>query len=375
MRRHTLGATLVLVALAIAPLALAQTTTKPKKKGAKPAASASASASAPAPDPTPDTPPPPPTPPADDTANTDAPTKKALPDTPPEKEWDLSDTREDPSKRYYFFGVRYRGDVIPKFVINAFVDGGSTIYSNAVGLELDSRKDGFSTVFNLTLQNYNTGDLLFLQKDKVTTANNYSVVNSSLNAIYAAVDLLWSVPLDSQHHWDFEYGIGVGLGVVFGALHDDWVYGGASGAAGATGPYYDPATNQHFTQCQTVNSDPNGNCTTAAHSNASVAKVGNYSEQAGIVGPKPILFPMINFPDIGIRYKPVKTFEARLGLGFSLTGFWFGISGDYGLEKQEDALAPAKPDKDKTDKPDRTDKPDKSDPKKDTGLVSPRGML
>jgi len=365
MRRHTLGATLVLVALAIAPLALAQTSVPKKKKGAKPAASASASVTAAAPDPTPaPAPPPPPPAAADDTANTDAPTKKALPDTPLDKGWDVNDTREDPSKRYYFFGIRYRGDVIPKFVIDAFVDGGATIYSNAVGLELDSRKDGFSTVFNLTLQNYNTGDLLFLQKDKPQTANNYSVINSSLNAIYAAVDLLWSVPLDSAHHWDFEYGLGVGLGVVFGALHDDWVYGGV----GATGPYYDPTTNQHFQQCPNTTVDPN--CTTAAHSNASVAKVGNYSEQAGIVGPKPILFPMINFPDIGLRYKPVKTFEARLGLGFSLTGFWFGISGDYGLEKQEDALAPAKPDR--TDKPDKTDT---TDSKKDSGLLSPRGML
>ncbi len=348
MRRYSLGATLVLVALAIAPLALAQTT-KPKKKGAKPAASASA----PAPDPTPDpAPAPTPTPAAaDDTANTDAPTKKALPDTPPEKAWDVTDTREDPSKRYYFVGLRYRGDIIPKFLINAFVDGGATVYSNAVGLELDSRKDGFSTVFNLTLQNYNTGDLLFLQKDKPTTANNYSVVNSSLNAIYAAVDLLWSVPLDTAHHWDFEYGIGVGLGVVFGDLRDNWVY-----PAGANGPYYDPVTNQHFQQCPNITVDPN--CNPGAHSNATVNKVANYGEPSGIAGPKPILFPMVNFPDIGLRYKPVKNFEARLGLGFSLTGFWFGISGDYGLEKEEDSTSPTKP-----------------APKKDTGAASTRGML
>jgi hypothetical protein len=363
MRRHTLGATLVLVALAIAPLALAQTTTKPKKKGAKPAASASASVTA---DATPDAaPPPPPPPPPTDAANTDAPTKKALPETPLETTWDLSDTREDPSKRYYYFGLRYRGDVIPKFIINAFVDGGATIFSNAVGVELDSRKDNFSTVFGLTLQNYNTGDLLFLQKDKPQTANNYSVINSSLNAIYASVDLLWSVPLDTEHHWDFEYGLGVGLGVVFGALHDNWVYGGV----GAPGSYYDPTTNQHFQQCPNTTVDPA--CNPVNHSNATVSKVGNYSEESGIAGPKPILFPMINIPQLGLRYKPVKTFEARLGLGFSLTGFWFGISGDYGLEKQEDSM-PSRP-KHKT-KPDAEPEPD-AEPKKDSGTPSLRGML
>ena len=364
MRRHTLCATLVLVALAVAPLALAQTT-KPKKKGAKPAASATATAAAP--DPTPDPAPPPPPPPPTEAADTDASTKKALPETPPEKTWDLSDTREDPSKRYYFFGLRYRGDVIPQFVINAFVDGGSTIYSNAIGVELDSRKDGFSQVFGLTLQNYNTGDLLFLQKDKPQTANNYSVVNSSLNAIYASVDFLWSVPLDTSHHLDFEYGLGVGLGVVFGDLHDDWVYGGV----GAPGSYYDPTTNQHFQQCPNTTVD--GACSPTNHSNATVNKVGNYSEQAGIAGPKPILFPMVNFPQIGLRYKPVKTFEARLGIGFSLTGFWFGISGDYGMEQQDDSTL-TKP----KAKPKAKDKPEPdsdSDPKKDSGTPSTRGML
>jgi hypothetical protein len=366
MRRQSLVATIVLVALAIAPLAVAQTTTtKPKKKGAKPAASASASASVSVDAVATADPAPPPPPPPADTGNTDAPTKKALPDTPLDKTWDVTDTREDPSKRYYFFGLRYRGDVIPKFLINAFVDGGATIYSNLVGLELDSRKDGFSTVFGLELQNYNTGDLLFLQANKPQTANNYSVINSSLNAIYASVDFLWSVPLDTSHHWDFEYGLGVGLGVVFGALHDDWVYGGV----GAPGPYYDPATNQHFQQCPNTTVDPA--CNPVNHSNATVAKVGNYSEQAGIAGPKPILFPMVNFPQLGLRYKPVKNFEARLGLGFSLTGFWFGISGDYGMEKEEDSAAPAP-------KPKHAPQPETDsapDPKKDSGLPTLRGML
>ena len=51
----------------------------------------------------------------------------------------------------------------------------------------------------------------------------------------------------------------------------------------------------------------------------------------------PVLFPHRHFPQLGLRYKPIKQFEARLGLGFSLTGFWFGLSGDYGLEKQPDS--------------------------------------
>jgi hypothetical protein len=358
MKSQKLAASFVLVALAASPLALAQNAAKPKKGTKKPAASASASVSA-APEAAPDPPPPPP-PPPDTTVAADV---KPPPPPPPEKVWDSTDTREDPSKRYYFVGLRYRGDVLPKFLLDAFVDGGKTIYSNAVGVELDSRKDGFSTVFGLMLQNYNTGDMLFLQKGKPQVDNNYSVVNSSLNALYASVDLLWSVPMDTAHHWDFEYGLGVGLGVVFGSLHDNWV------SLNPNGQYYDPVSNQHFSQCPKATNDGTG-CDPNAHTDPTPAKVANYAEPAGIGGPKPILFPMINFPQLGLRYKPVKEFEARLGLGFSLTGFWFGISGDYGLESLEDHKAveghPAHPDRTDGDTP---------EPKKDSGMPTPRGML
>jgi hypothetical protein len=46
---------------------------------------------------------------------------------------------------------------------------------------------------------------------------------------------------------------------------------------------------------------------------------------------------MVNIPQLGLRFKPIKQFEGRLGLGFGLTGFWFGLSGDYGLEQPKDS--------------------------------------
>ena len=249
------------------------------------------------------------------------------PPPPPEHAFDSSITTEDPSKRYFFVGLRYRGDVIPQFVTSLFVDRGATIYSNAIGVELDSRKDGFSQVFALTYQNYDTGNILFLQKNSdPTNAANYSVVHSGLGAIYASVDLLWSTPI--ANHLDFEYGLGVGLGVVFGTLNNNWVY------QSPNGPYSDPRVGS-LAECPSANAA--ASCQTGAHQNATVAKVGNYSEAAGIAGPKPILFPMVNIPQLGLRYKPIKQLEARLGVGFSLTGFWFGISADYGLEQPKDA--------------------------------------
>jgi hypothetical protein len=233
----------------------------------------------------------------------------------------MTDTFEDPTKRYYFIGLRYRGDVIPQFMLNIFVDGGKTIYSNSIGAEIDLRHDNFSLIPAITYTEYGTGDVVFAQKGKdPTDAGNWSVVNSSLKGLYFSADLLWSHPI--APHWDFEYGAGFGLGVIFGTLGDNWVFP-------TTGNQVSPT---NYTACQTITQA--ASCTPQDHQNATTNKVGGYLEPSWANGgSKPNVFPMINFPQLGIRYKPIKQMEARLGVGFSLTGFWFGVSANYGLEK------------------------------------------
>lgn len=347
MKSRRFTATIILVAMAVAPLALAQTP-KPKKKGAKAAASASASASAPAPDAAsasaaaPDTSPPP-TPSA-----SAAPAASELPDTPPLTAPKDTDTLEDPLKAYYFFGARYRGTLIPQFLVNAFAQGGGTFFSNMAALELDIRKDGHSTMPWLAFANYGFGNTLFESNGSNGTgpefAGNWTVVNSSLNAIYAGLDELWSAPLDEAHHWDFEYGFGVGLGIIFGQLKNNWVYGNPNGNLTATGQV--PAgSNGHFSECQTASDAPpqGPGCVPGDHQNASTSKVGGYVEPNWFNhGSIPVIFPNIWVPELGIRWKPIKQFEMRLQTGFSLTGFWFGIHGDYGLEKPPEDNGPSK---------------------------------
>jgi hypothetical protein len=188
--------------------------------------------------------------------------------------------------------------------------------------------------------------MLFLQKGKnPDDPDEYSIVNSGLGAIYLGIDELWSMPI--ADHLDFEYGFGVGIGFVFGSLQNDWVVPSTSTAPGAiratTGAYYQACQSQQ----------EGASCTPPAHMNSTVAKVAGYVEpnwfQGGSV---PVLFPHIAVPQLSLRYKPIKQVESRLSLGFSLTGFWFGLSVDYGLEKRDQADTKEKPkDKDKpTDK-------------------------
>jgi hypothetical protein len=241
---------------------------------------------------------------------------------PPHEEWNSSDVEELPGKTYLFVGARYRGNVIPQFLLNLFVDKGGTIYSNTFGFELDKRKDGFSLIPALSYTEYGTGDILFKEKDSADIAGNYTFVNSSMKAIYGTVDLLWSQKISKN--LDFEYGAGLGLGIVFGSLANNWVYRDPNGPLDG------------FSKCQTEGQGGRGSgCNKADHQNADTAKVGDYTEKSWFSGgSKPVLFPWISFPQVGLRFKPVKQFEGRFGMGFALTGFWFGLSGDYGLEQK-----------------------------------------
>jgi hypothetical protein len=245
---------------------------------------------------------------------------------PPHEEWDMKDVEEKDGKTYLFIGLRYRGALIPKFILNMFVDEGKSVYTNQIGAELDIRKEGFSLIPALTYAELGTGDILFKEKGSKEIAGNYNLVNSSLKVIYATADLLWSTKISKNV--EFEYGAGFGLGVVFGDLVTNWV----KYDTGPNAPLRNDA-GQGFTKCTAVEPAGTG-CNKADHQNSEKDKVNNYVEPSWFSGgSRPALFPWIAVPQIGLRFKPIKQFVGRLGIGFSLTGFWFGLSGQYGLEQ------------------------------------------
>lgn len=269
--------------------------------------------------------------PADTTA-ADAPTesepKKDLSRVePPREEWDIYDVEEVPGRTYFFVGLRYRGNIIPAFMLNMFLDQGTTIYTNMIGAEFDLRKDGFSLVPALSYHELGTDDILFKQKNTPNIPGNYSVVNSGMKIVYASVDLLWSTKISKNV--EFEYGAGFGLGAVFGDLQNNWVQQDPNGPLAAD-------TGTRYRRCDVVG-PPGTGCNAADHQNAEENKVGSYTEKSWFNGgSKPAIFPWISVPQIGLRIKPIKQFVGRIGLGFALTGFWFGINGEYGLEKKRD---------------------------------------
>jgi hypothetical protein len=255
----------------------------------------------------------------------------------PDDEWDVNE-RSD--KTYLFLGVRYRGAVLPQAFINLFISGGATLFTNAAGLELDIRTDGFSLIPNITYQSYSTGNLLFLQQNTPESdPGNWSEVNSGLKVLFAGTDFIWSTKI--AKNFDFEYGFGVGIGVVFGTLIQDWVTPVPAGTAGSLSgtsvdsKYTGAAVQGHdgqtsFVPCASLTSGPG--CALADHAGDTIGKVNGYQEPHGF-NPVPSAWFNVSIPQIGLRFKPIKSIESRISVAFNIpNGVVFGISGNYGLE-------------------------------------------
>jgi len=321
---------LVLALLASVPFAFAQGT-KPKK-GAKPDASASAaSASAAAPAPTPE---PAPTPAPTDSAPAAAPSASAAAgstaSTAGLAKDDPSNTYEDPNEKYLFVGIRYRLAIVPQAFESLFVDDGSTFVSHMIGAEFDIRKDGHSTIPWIQFQTLSFGDTLFHQKGKsgggTNDVDNRSVVNSGINLLVLGLDQLWSIPM-VENKVDYELGFGVGIAFVLGNLTNDWVYNDPMG------PLVD-SQGHHYSRCINQSDGSDGSCQPGAHSNSDKIKINHYVEPNWFSGgsiPQP--FFHLALQPVGVRYKPTKFLQLRFGVGLQITGIFFNLSVDYGLEQ------------------------------------------
>jgi len=210
------------------------------------------------------------------------------------------------NKPYNFVGIRYRGMLIPQFMMSIFGDGGASVYVNGVGPEFTVRRDNFEYVLSAWWAGYNLSGATFkAPSDPITS---YELVKTKLNVIYLTSDFNWTSQISPV--FGLNLGIGAGFGVVWGDIIRTEAYkdGGTWKSCGAPG-------------------GPGG-------------QYGNYCETGGQYGysepswanggSKPIVFPWLAL-QTGVRIKPHRHFMARIDLGWALTGPFFGVSGNYGI--------------------------------------------
>jgi hypothetical protein len=241
------------------------------------------------------------------------------------------DPFEEENKAYRFIGLRFRNLVVPKFMINIFADGGDTVNVFSFGPEFTIRKGGTEFDFALSYADYSMDPFLFKGADDGNDA--WEIVSSDMKVVYLTIDLLYDIPLDKKGQFSVLIGGGVGIGAVFGNLYRaQTIYRGTD----PNNP--DPDDITKWEPCSgpgtPVGTDPTTGNSYCDSSNDHYKNGGEdgYDEPSWANGgSKPFIFPWISLPQVSFRYKPIKQVQSRLDLGFSLTGFFFGLSAGYGL--------------------------------------------
>ena len=238
---------------------------------------------------------------------------KNVSETPPPEtaDEDKNSPIEKPGQTYYFAGLRYRGIIIPKFMMNLFGDGGDTVWVHSFGPEFTIRKDHFEYVLSIWYAAYSMDPTPFKASSDGELA--WEIVESKLKALYLTSDFLWSSELSPA--FSINYGFGAGLGIVFGDLLRSQSYP----ESGVAGDPYDYKA-----------------CVAPGNPNAQYCDDGDdhypgYEEPSWANGgSKPILFPWFVL-QTGFRVKPHRNFAARFDLGFGTSGFFLGLAGNYGI--------------------------------------------
>lgn len=226
---------------------------------------------------------------------------------------------EEPDKRYLFVGLRFRDAIVPKFLLNAFADGGRTVNVFMFGPEFTMRKNRFEYDFAFMYADYSMDSFLFKGHGQGDDA--YELVSSTMKALYFTFDLLYDIPIDKSGQYSVLVGGGVGFGVVFGTLYRAQAFPIADPI--------DPNDPRKWKAC----SGPNPSDKWCDASNNHYQKGDSlYVEPSWANGgSKPNIVPYLSLPQVSFRYKPIKQLQTRFDLGFSITGFFFGLSASYGL--------------------------------------------
>ena len=347
--RHSFFATVALLTFAVAPLALAQSAHQGKEERTKPAASASASASRPM------RPPMTPTPTRLRRAGA-VPAESA----PPGRRAGRPSVPDDGSRRRHHQHDGAAGQDVPlhrpalprrRSSRRSSSTSSSTTAAPSTrtrsASRSTSRKDGKFTIILAPVHGVRLRRHALLPEGPAgrrrTTTRTSAAAWRHLRGRSTC-----SGRRQSPMHLDFEYGFGLGIGVIFGKLYNDWVYQGPTTRRAAqwaaNGNYYAPcnsATRRHAPRQNGTTQQPRA-AIPAAHSNATTAKVGNYVEPnwfngGSVPGDLPAHRRAARAPlqaDQAAR-------DALRPRHSRSPGFWFGLSADYGLEDTHSDTAPA----------------------------------
>ena len=200
------------------------------------------------------------------------------------------DPYEEDDTGYFFLGGFYRHTFQPEWLLNWFFERSEGTNNPGGGLELTFRRNSFSIVASVWYQTAFVEGYFQANGDPI---DEIEYIDSDLSVLFASATFLWST--DFNDVFAFEYGVGIGLGAVFGELRRTEAYPVNFEENGSTGGPYarcdGPASpldpddgGPQFCDSTSVDFDENG-----GHFDV---KEGRWSEGGDI----PNIFPWLAFP-------------------------------------------------------------------------------
>ena len=219
-----------------------------------------------------------------------------------------------------FLGARYRGLLIPRFVMNIAADGGRFLVVPGAALTLTVPSGDIDVMISLGYLSYRMGDTPFKPKGRPDT--EWEIVSSDLQALTAAVDLLWTIPLDAAKRFSFRVGGGVGVGYTFlGDLRRTQAFPGN----------FKPGDPYAYRKCDGPN-DPRGSFRYCNTLDKDASHYNGYAEPNWFNGGvRPLIYPWLVLPDLGLTWKPTPGVAVYLEAGLTLSGFLTGLGMRFAL--------------------------------------------
>jgi len=212
-----------------------------------------------------------------------------------------------------WFGMRGRAYVIPTFVWRLFGEGGRTVFAPGGAITLTNETDDADFMLSLGYTSYGVGPTPFKAKDAPDT--DWEIVESDLHAAYITAELAWREPLDDKHVWEFYWGGGAGIG---------WTFAGNLKRTQAYPYNLRPGDPYTYNKCAGPNNPPGS----YAYCNQldSDADLYDHEEPNWFAGGKrPLIYPWLAFPQLGLTYKPSKATAIDLEVGLTTGGLLMGL--------------------------------------------------
>jgi hypothetical protein len=234
------------------------------------------------------------------------------PEKPPERAVEPPPSEKEPPDRW--LGARFRGTLIPQFVMNAFGEGGTTVFSPGAGITVSLGTPGPDVVVSVAYASFGMGATAYKPKDRPDT--EYEIIESDLMSLSATVDLLAPIPLSADGAWLLRIGGGLGIGWMFvGELYRTQAYEDDGEYVKCDGPNDPPGT---FRYCNQLDKD-------ADH-------YDNHPEPDWFHGGvRPLIYPWVAFPQFELSWQFAERGRLDIELGVTIAGFLMGIGARYGL--------------------------------------------